>query len=74
MSNRDYVAIGKKAAETNKARHGDDFYRKLGAKGAKARKKPYYHFRHLAQNDPQALKELGKRTAKGYDINTTKEK
>lgn len=27
---------GKAAAETNKKRHGDDFYRKIGSKGGKA--------------------------------------
>jgi hypothetical protein len=67
---RDSVAIGKKAAETIKKRHGEDFYKVNGSKGGKSRKKPYYHFRHLQQTDPEALKLLGKRTAKGYDNNS----
>ena len=32
----DTLSGGKKAAATNKARHGEDFYKKLGAKGGKA--------------------------------------
>ena len=29
------ISGGKLAAKTNKARHGDNFYRKIGAKGGK---------------------------------------
>lgn len=43
------VSGGKRAAETNKRKYGEDFYRNIGAKGGKASKTGgFYANRELA--------------------------
>ena len=54
-------AGGAKARETNKARYGEDYYQRIGAKSsegwAKKGRKPR-GFAHMAKNDPKRLKEI----------------
>lgn len=50
---------GIKARDTNKAKYGADFYKKIGAKGgAKSRTGGFYYLR---ENDPERLKEIGRK-------------
>lgn len=43
---------------------GDPKTAEAGSKGAKNRKKPYYHFRELKDKDAEQLKEIQRRGGK----------
>lgn len=57
---------GIKAAETNKSRHGSDFYKKIGSKGGKAVgvKKGFAANPELARKAGQKGGKISKRTKK----------
>lgn len=57
------VAGGKAAARTNKAKHGDDFYKKIGAVGGKASGTGgFYANRELASIAGKKGGEISRRT------------
>lgn len=54
---------GKKAANTNKKRHGEDFYAKIGAKGGKlGRTGGFYANRELARTAGAKGGKISRRT------------
>ena len=59
---------GKKAAETNKKRHGDDFYALIGAKGGqKSKTGGFYANRELAR---EAGRKGGRTSRRGKSAKT----
>lgn len=55
----DRTKSGKKAAETAKERYGEDFHKRLAARGGSQKTRGY--FGYLKEEDPEGLKELVKR-------------
>jgi general stress protein YciG len=59
------IAGGKAAAKTNKEKHGDDFYRKIGAMGGKlGRTGGFYANRELARTAGAKGGMISRRTKK----------
>lgn len=54
---------GLRAAQTNKERHGNDFYTKIGTSGGK--KSTGGGWKWLKENDPERFLELSSRGGKG---------
>lgn len=55
-------AGGKRAAKTNKERHGEDFFKKIGAKGGRNGKGPDYKGGFAA--NPELAREAGRKGGK----------
>lgn len=59
---------GRKSAESNKQRHGDDYYHRIGAMGGSKGKTGGFYYMKYVMNDTDRIKRLGSkggRIAKG---------
>lgn len=66
------TTAGKKAAITNKEKHGDDFYKNIGAIGGKKGKTGGFWYKKYVLGDVEAVKAAGKKG--GHQRNRTYEK